>query len=399
MRLTSIKDPLQRKTDQKIHINEIVSFVSKLDYCIDLNKKELNPEQSKIKKSKNVEQIKKENIELLSQYLFKLKDIFLNQDESRVTKIEELYDLLKTKLGNDLYLLCISIIVKILQENSNTNTKALNPSFKILLDLILKDVDAELKILLSSVYYDLLSDLLNHETEPTLLQIINSIHINKTEEAHIHGPQKILSLIYLFIILKNYSRKNFYQELFIIELVLAVHLIGFEKNAPCNYLLKILPEAMLDYNYKTKIKSFIYLYLLDNNNDLKRTVDRLANNVEHYTSSTLKLSDELKELKGQEKIKDDKIDQLTQDMIEKDNEISNLQAMLNQKSDRLEYEVNLYKKQLEGLKAGITSKINRHLRLEIDNITAIATKLEPSFNESLSVSIANINQILNALNS
>jgi hypothetical protein len=221
MRFTSIKNPLHAQTAQKIPINEIISLVSKLDYCIDIKNKDLNPEESKIKKTKNVEQIKKENIALLSEYLFKLKDISLNQDESRVTKINELYDLLKTKLGNDLYLLNISIVVKILHGNLNINTNLLNPSFKILLDMILTDVDTELKNLLSNVDYTLLTDLLNHETEPSLLQIINSDQINKTKEEDTHEARKNLSLIYLFIILKNYSRKNFNQELFIIERSLA----------------------------------------------------------------------------------------------------------------------------------------------------------------------------------
>jgi hypothetical protein len=398
MRLTSIKNPLHIQTAQKIPIDEIISFVSKLDYCIDIKNKDLNPEESKIKKTKNVEQIKKENIALLSEYLFKLKDISLNQDESRVTKIKELYDLLKTKLGNDSYLLNISIVVKILHGNLNINTNLLNPSFKILLDIILTDVDTELKNLLSNVDYTLLTDLLNHETEPSLLQIINSDQINKTKEENTHEVKKNLSLIYLFIILKNYSRKNFQQELFIIELALAEHFIDVEKKDLSNYLLKILPEAMLDNNYKTKIKSIIHLYLIDNNNHLKKTVDRLADKVDQYSISALKLSDELKELKEEGKIKDHQISQLTQDGIEKANEINNLQVSLTQKTDRLEYEVNLYQKQLDELEAEIISTLNRDLRLEIDSLTAIANRLEPSSSESLNMSIANIKQILNTLN-
>jgi hypothetical protein len=46
----------------------------------------------------------------------------------------------------------------------------------------------------------------------------------------------------------------------------------------------------------------------------------------------------------------------------------------------------------------MVSKMNRYLRLEIDNLTAIAERLDPSHSESLNASITNIKQILNALN-
>lgn len=389
MSLKSIKKTDHKQPIQRLSIDEIISMVANFDN----NTKNKNLEESKTKKPNSVAQIQKEKLVTLLETIGKLKDAVIRRDESNVSKIQELYKLLKTKLGNDLYLLNINILVKFLHGNKITNANPLAPPIKVLFDTILTDVDGELKSLLPDYDYNLLVDLFNHETEPNFQKIINSSGISKTFEEENEVNKKALSLIYIYIVLTILTRADFYKELFIIERVLAEHITEFETKDSNTFLLKLLPEALIDGNPKTKIRSSVHLYLTTHNRELKKDVDKL----DYYRNLSEKLSEEVKQLTEQGKEKDISISQLIKEGLEKDNAITNLQADLNETNNRLVYEKNKYEKQLQGFKKGIYSNIQRNTKIVIDDISFIASRVPEKESNELHAWILNLKEYFELL--
>ena len=59
----------------------------------------------------------------------------------------------------------------------------------------------------------------------------------------------------------------------------------------------------------------------------------------------------------------------------KDKIIADLQAELKKSEDRLEFEVNKYEKQIQGLKKGIFYNIEKHTEIALDDISVIAKRI------------------------
>ena len=396
MSSNSNKKTVNKQPVQPVSIDEIISTVANFEYSIDSKSADNNQEQSKSKKQNSLAQIHKENLAKLLATINKLKGSVVSEESSREPKIKELYDLLKTKLGNDLYLFNVNIVVKFLQGYKSTNADKLDKSIRVLVDAISADVDGELKNLLPDNDYNLLTNLFNNETEPNILQIIKSAASEKTNDEGNTGSKKILSFIYTYVVLKNRSRSDFYKQLFIVERVLAEHLAEFEQEEPSKYLHKLLPEALLDSNPKAKIRSFVYLYFT-NHNELKKKVDSLTDKLSDSYSSVYKLSREKTQLTEQGKEKDITITQLTEQGKEKDNTITNLQAELTEKMNRLEYEVNKYEKQLYGLRIGLVSNIQRHTKIVLEDITVIASRLPQNEGDELHRWITDLKEYFDSL--
>ena len=388
---------LNEQPAPRVTIDEIISMVAKFEYSIDSKAEDKKLDQKKATKTKNVEQIQKENLAALLLTVIKLKDAVVSRDESRLSKIKEIYELLKIKLGNELYLLNLNIVVKFLQGYKNPSDNQLNPSIQILFDFLLKDIDGDLKNLLSEDSYSLLVDLVNIDTEPNFLQIVKSVVSEKANDDDIDVSKKILSLIYIYFVLTSLSRADFYKELLIVERVLAEHFTESESKETNIYLLKLLPEALIDNSPEKKIRSFVHLYLSAHNHELKKELVYLNENLDYYRSFSNKLSDKVQQLNEQIDEKDKTIYQLIQERIEKDNSITNLLAELTETNNRLEYEVNKYEKQIQGLKNGLFSNIQRHTKIIMDDITIIASRLPQNEGNELRSWIDNLKEYFESL--
>lgn len=196
MSSNSNKKPENKQPVQPVTIDEIISTVANFEYSIDSNSADKNQEQGKTKKPNSLAQIHKENFAKLLATINKLKGAVVSEESSRELKIKELYELLKTKLGNDLYLFNVNIVVKFLQGYKSINADKLDRSIKVLFDVISTDVDGELKNLLPDTDYNLITNLFLNETEPNILQIIKSATGAKTINEDNTGSKKILSFIY-----------------------------------------------------------------------------------------------------------------------------------------------------------------------------------------------------------
>jgi len=95
--------------------------------------------------------------------------------------------------------------------------------------------------------------------------------------------------------------------------------------------------------------------------------------------------------------KGDAESKLSEQAVDKDKLIAELRADLQKAQDRLEYIENKYERQLQGLKSGLVSKLQQDLKMELDGIESIAKRLKPEDSVSLSMSVSNMNQILNML--
>jgi hypothetical protein len=374
MSSNSNKKPENKQPVQLVSIDEIVNTVANFEFSIDSKSADENQEQSKTKKPISLAQIHKENLAKLLATINKLKGSVVIEESSRELKIKELYELLKSKLGNDLYLFNVNIVVKYLHGYKGTNDDKLDKSINLLMDNISTYVDCELKKLLPDNDYNLLTNLFKNETEPNILQIIKSAVGEKTIDEDNTGKKKILSFLYIYVVLKNRSRYDFYKQLFIVERVFAEYLAEFETGEPSKYLLKLLPEALLDSNPKAKIRSFVYLYFTTHN-ELKKNVDFLTDKLSDSRSVIYKLSSEKNQLIEQGKEKDNEINQLNEAGIKKDSEIVNLNAQLVDTIKKSSYEINDLRRQLDVTRSGLVSNIQKQTKIVLDDLTVIASRI------------------------
>jgi hypothetical protein len=393
----SNKSPEYIDPVQFISLDEIITTVAKFEYGIDSNSLEKYKDQNKTKKSYNLAQFKKEKLSTILQILDKLKFEDLSRDTNRELKIKELYDLLKSKLSSDLYLLNINTVIKYLHRCNDKKFDIENTIFKLLFDTILADVSDELHDLLPENDYNSLSDLFFNDTEVEFQKIIKSaVGLKKNDDGN-SKIKKDLSLIYIYIVLKNRARYDFYKGLFIVERILAEHLAEIKSEESITYLHKILPESLLENNYKDKIRSFIYLYLTPHNNELKKNVESLTTKLNDNLGSVDMLSKEIIQFKEQAADNKTKLTQLTENVKEKDNMIASLKAEIIKKNDLLDFEVNKYERQLKGLRNGLMSKMKEDLQLEIEGITEITNRLQQQDQVTLRCYIRNITQLLDTL--
>lgn len=376
---------------QIMSIDEIISTVANFDYNIDNKSADNNQVKSKTNKPNNIANIHKENLNKLLAIVSKIKGAGVSEKNTRESKIIELYELVKTKLNNDLYLFNVHIVANFLQGYRSTEADKLDKSIKSLFDVILGEVDLK-KILpnyalQSNLFYDI----------ERLKEIIKSTTSAKTSDAENTESIKTLSYIYIDTILKNRSQLDFYKQLFMVERVLAEHLADFKFKDRNKYLLKSLPEALSGNDPKSKIRSFIHLYFNTYINDLEQEVDSLSNKLSSSRSSVEELSSKVKQLTEQEKESDNTITQLAKQIKERDETITNLQEELTTTSNRLEYEVNKYEIQLQNLKSGLIERLQNNIQMELEGLTDVANGLPQNDGNILRMYITNIQQLLNTL--
>jgi hypothetical protein len=390
--MNSNKRAENKKSNQPMSIDEIVSTVQNFKYDADSKSVDKKQEQSKNKKPKSIEQIHKENLANLLKIINNLKGAVVSEENTRKTKIEELYKLVKTKLENDLYLFNVQIVADFLQGYKSAEENKFDKSIKALFDIVLLDVESKLKDFLpENLEINLFFD------EDKLKEIIKSATTLKTKEQDNRESVKVLSSFYVYLVLKNRSRKDFDRQLFNIERILAEHLAEFEQKEQSKYLLKLLPEAFLDNNPKAKIRSFVHLYFTTHIAKLSKEVDSLTIKLSETRNSNATLSSQVRQLKEEGETKDNTIALLTEQGQEKDTKISNLQTELTELRNRFEYDVNRADRQNQDLRTSIITQLQNNLRIELNDLNEFANGLQQNDGQVLRMYITNIQQTLNTL--
>jgi hypothetical protein len=83
--------------------------------------------------------------------------------------------------------------------------------------------------------------------------------------------------------------------------------------------------------------------------------------------------------------------------------MNDLELEIKKLTDRLEYERNMYELQLKGLKEGLIYKVNKLLKIELDDIEIVAERMHKSEGNNegegyiLKMHLRNIQQGLNTL--
>jgi len=78
-----------------------------------------------------------------------------------------------------------------------------------------------------------------------------------------------------------------------------------------------------------------------------------------------------------------KISSLEAKVSEQDDIIANLKSELARANNLLEYEVNKYEKQIQGLRTGLVSNIQRHTKIVLEDIAVIASRIKQKEGEEL----------------
>lgn len=380
---------------QPVPIDEIINKVASYEYSDEIKTTGKYSDQGKTTKPDSIALMHKDKLLKLLIIINKLKGAVLTDESSLQIKINELFQLLKNKLGNDLYLFSIGAIVKFLPPIKGTSAKKLDRSIETLFGEILTDVELELRNKLSNGEFIVLENVFVNDTESNLLQIIQSIESEKAIDNNA-ARSKNISLIYIYVVLKNRNRSDFYKHLLTVERVLAECLADLAPEEESKYLHNILPDTLLDSNPKTKIRSFVYLYCASYN-QLKQRVDFLSDKLKESRNHASILSGQVQQLTEQGKEKDRIISELKQLAEEKDETINKQQIKINERDGLLQYEINKYETQLKGLKNGLTSKFRRLTQTELEGITAISETLPQEQSTRLNLYILKINQILDTL--
>ena len=233
--------------------------------------------------------------------------------------------------------------------------------------------------------------------EDKLKEILKSITESSTDRPGFKNHVNILSYFYVYLVLKNRARSDFYRQLFRLELIFAEHIAAFEHKEKNKYLLKLLPETFMDSNPKAKVRSFVYLYFTTHIGELTKEVDRLDLKLNEIRNVKDYLSIQLKQVTQEVQTKDYTIAQLTEQGEEKDFKIIKLQEELKALCDRFDYEITRADRQNQELSADIITQVKNSLGLELNELKVFANGLPQGDSEVLRMYVTNIEQYLNTL--
>jgi hypothetical protein len=382
-------------------IDGIIHWMESFEYNVDRSIIDDNQEDGEIKRPSSIEQTQKRNLEELLKSLTQIKYLpvkvqsnsgELSKDESIIVddqelfknKVKDLYSLLKSKLGNDLYLLNVKLLIKFFDGYENTGVDKFDTPTKYLLDEILAEVKNSLISTLTEYSFKSLANLFNGSNiEQNLSVIIRSVLEEKKKNKENENRLIVLSNLYIFLVLTNRLSNGYIEKIFEVESVMGEYIFEAQVPSKSKYLHKKFPEALLNKDPKGKIKSSIHLYRGVRNKDLKDQVQTLENQITETRRTLSQQAKELENLKESTKDKDNRIEQLEQDGIVKDNEIENLNEELKNKSDRLDFEVNKHQRQYSHLRNGLISGIQKRTQRAFDDLTVLAGRLPQDEGEEL----------------
>lgn len=415
---------------QPILFANILSFVDKFCYDTEQNSQEkiqseLKNEKSKVlskldnknTQSKNVvnpnkvNYIKTKNLKKLLEVVLQIdKAIYLdNQDRQSISNeqkvvVPQLFELIKQKLGDDAYKFYIQFCCPLL--NKKINKKDYNFELPILLffNCILENIsqyflarninffdleqklaeELSLTIDIECQIRDILSNAINNNSN-----IGNSTQ--KIDTKNLESKEKIITLIYLYLLLKYRGRIGFDKFSILVERVIVQGIIEFQNKDFNQLSIKILPEALISNHKNNELKklSFLYYDTTNNNFALHSTNKELNNQLQTLKKDLSSCYLQQKELENKNDIQNKKFEVLNK-------EYSILKEELAKTKNRLEFEIEKYEKQIRGLKSGIYSKMKENLQIELNGIENIAKRLPDEFSQKLSLWVDNLYQILNA---
>lgn len=373
-------------------IEEIISEVQDFNYNVDPTSIDKEQKESKKKGNKNLGQIRKENISKLLEIISKLNGAVESEKSSRDAKIKNLYQLLRDKLGDDLYLFNVQLVAYFLQGFKRIQDIKLDVCIKNFFDIILLDIESQIIEFLpskseTSLFFDV-----------DKLKELLRFHAVSNNESHLsNNINFVLSKFYVYLVLKNFTHSDFYRQLFKIELIFIEHISEFEQKEINKYLLKLLPDTFLDSNPKAKVRSIVHFYFTSQIIELSGDLGTLTRKLSEIRIDNITLASQVKQLSEEGQVKDNSIVQLTKEGHEKDTNLIKLQGELKALSDRFDYEVNRADRQNQDLRSHIITQVQNNLRIELNDLNEFANGLPPGESEILKMYLVNIKQALNIL--
>lgn len=174
-------------------------------------------------------------------------------------------------------------------------------------------------------------------------------------------------------------------------------ILDLESKEYNKFLLKSLPEALLDNNPKAKAKSILLSHLQRHNLYLQQKVMSLENNLEETRLSLTSLSENLKALKRKSLENDKTIELINTQSVEKDQKIQNLESELSKSNILLDYKTNDNERQIQGVRTEIVTKVKRHTKIVLDDLIHIANEIPSNEGDELKLWVENLKTFFDQL--
>lgn len=382
----------KKSNPKTLTFDEIKKEIENLRYELNPNQKGKSLGSKDTRESNVVNPIRKKDIDKFVEIFSHIEQLPVTEKNAGESKINDIYNLVKTKVGDSIYQFNLKIAIKTLQEFKKIKPEKLSSAIEELLNVILKNIEEELRSLLSQKDYDLLSNLCDDKTKSNLLQIIDSGIIKNKENDEIN--KIFLSNLYTYIIIRYKNRKDFLSQLSLIENGFIEYLADYKLEKNKKHLLKLLPEALLEKDTKTKIISFAHIYMANFISDLEPKLESVTKRLEASHNEYNKLNKKANELTNEVSQKKEQINELTKREEESGRKIDELEKELTETKKLLEFEVNKSKRQLDGLKSGIIKGLKKQMEMELDDLRDFANDLPKENKNDLKMYIENIEQIL-----
>lgn len=323
----------------------------------------------------------------LEKIVSKINSKTINNEKEQKDSIKELLEVLQKKLGSDFYLFSVGFITSFLREQNS-----INDLVKILFNNIQDEIKTELDKVLSGTDYSLASNIFNGDEEKNIQELINVIY-----KSDIDNSQRNLANLYVYILLKYRTRKDFNKITYTIEYVFVEYFSSFVEKEKSDYVLNDFPNALLDKNPKNKIKSFAHLFLKSDITELTKNLNSVRQNLNESRDENSNLRSDLNalELEINEKIL--LVSSLREQIKSKNEMITSLEQKLQLETNRLEFEGNMYDNQIQDLRTAIVTGLQNDLALELNSLNDFSNGLQQNDSEILRMFIDNINQKLNNL--
>lgn len=379
-----------------VQFEEILNFVQGFSYDAIGYVKSVENKPESLTKPKNLNAIRKDNLAKIIAKVAKIKGAIFADKQTQKADVENLYKLIAEKLGADSYKFDISFCVKFLAGYNSKNADKIDFSVRTILDNILRNAVEHLGALQVDIT-PLDANAIKEGKEADFGSGIKRILTAAVKEKCLCNEPKatkeqLVSTVYLALMLSNRNKFGFDKFIAVVERSIAEYVAEIEPKELSKNYIKAIPEALLDANPKIKVRSSIFLYfgIMDILAQFSKENERLSSEL---IDCKARVSNLISDVRGLTEAGENK----ERVIAEKEVNITDLGEQLTASRDRLEYEVNMYEKQLEGLKAGIYAKIRQDLQLELEGVGNIAKKLPPKEAEDLSRWIANIKQIVDTV--
>lgn len=331
----------------------------------------------------------KGNFEIICNFLinYKSNDSKILSDDEKKSRV--VYESLKSKCENELYLFDLLLLSKCVKSKNNEFSFEMSKQIKLFFEIQLSDL---IQYLSNRLNQELNEDIFNEID--SFYDIINSsLIVNQIQ----YDKYRIIAYIYIFYILSNYKKANFQFHVQEIEAAL-LKLILFENNEKnTNKVIKRFYDVLISKNPKNQSQINLCHYFLEKVCFLEKENQIQAKRESEYLRKIDSLNREITELSLEISNNQELINAQKNTILEFETNIENLLNENKTISNRLLFEANRFEQNLRVQRDSLVGDISRKINFELNELLIFSGRLSPNHEQSLKVSIEEIKRVVSNL--